>query len=144
MAANINYVDQIVAALAEWLDDCEVDLLRQYALLVLVTGEQTTEQDAHDAWAAWRTATNPRHRLLVPFDRQTAEEQVLNTPYADAIRAVAARLREPDKHCSGGPRRWCEPARTNPDPDVGGKSVGATGTARNWATVTKLLAMCDT
>ncbi len=26
----------------------------------------------------------------------------------------------------------------------GGKSVGAVGTARNWATVTKLLAMCDT
>jgi len=24
-----------------------------------------------------------------------------------------------------------------------GKSVGASGTARNWSTVTKLLAMCD-
>jgi hypothetical protein len=93
-----NYVDQIVAALAERLDDCEIDLLRQYALLVLVTGEHTTEQDAHDAWAAWRTATNPRHRLLVPFDHLTVEEQALNTPYADAIRAVAARLRERADH----------------------------------------------
>ena len=98
MAANINYVDQIVAALAERLDDCEIDLLRQYALLVLVTGEQTTEQDAHDAWAAWRTATNPRHRLLVSFDHLPAEEQALNTPYADAIRAVAARLHEGKVH----------------------------------------------
>jgi hypothetical protein len=98
VTANINYVDQIVAALAERLDDCEVDLLRQYALLVLVTGEQTTEQDAHDAWATWRTATNPRHRLLVPFHHLTAEAQALNTPYADAIRAVATRLREQDNH----------------------------------------------
>jgi hypothetical protein len=98
VTANINYVDQIVAALAERLDDCEIDLLRHYALLVLVTGEQTTEQDAHDAWATWRTATNPRHRLLAPFDRLTVEEQALNTPYADAIRAVAARLREGEVH----------------------------------------------
>jgi hypothetical protein len=87
---TINYVDQIVAALAERLDDCEIDLLRQYALLVLVTGEQTTEQDAHDAWAAWRTATNPRHRLLVPFHHLPAEEQALNTPYAEALFAVMA------------------------------------------------------
>jgi hypothetical protein len=60
VTTNINYVDPIVAALAEWLDDCEIDLLRHYALLVLVTGEQTTEQDAHDAWATWRTATKPQ------------------------------------------------------------------------------------
>ena len=98
MTTNINYVDQIVAALAELLDDCEIDLLRHYALLVLVTGEQTTEQDAHDAWATWRTATNPRHRLLVPFDHLTVEAQALNTPYADAIRVVAARLHEQDNH----------------------------------------------
>jgi hypothetical protein len=98
VTATINYVDQIVAALADRLDDCEIDLLRLYALLVLVTGEHTTEQDAHDAWATWRTATNPRHRLLVPFDHLTAEAQALNTPYADAIRAVAARLRERDTH----------------------------------------------
>ena len=100
MTTDINYVDQIVAALAERLDDCEVDLLRLYALLVLVTGEHTTEQDAHDAWAAWRTATNPRHRLLVSFDQLPAEEQALNTPYADAIRAVAARLCEQENHPS--------------------------------------------
>jgi len=59
VTTNINYVDRIVAALAERLDDCEIDLLRQYALLVLVTGEQTTEQDAHDAWAVWRTPPTP-------------------------------------------------------------------------------------
>jgi hypothetical protein len=111
---------------------------------VLVTGEQTTEQDAHDAWATWRTATNPGHRLLVPFDHLTAEAQALNTPYADAIRPSRRGCASGTPICSGGPRRWFEPTRTNPDPDVGGKSVGATGTARNWATVTKLLAMCDT
>ena len=100
MHDTANYVDQIVAALAERLDDCEIDLLRQYALLVLVTGEQTTEQDAHDAWAAWRTATNPRHRLLMSFHHLPAEAKALNTPYADAIRAVAARLREQQYHPS--------------------------------------------
>jgi hypothetical protein len=98
VTVSTNYVDQIVAALTRRLDDCEIDLLRQHALLVLVTGEQATEQHAHDAWAAWRIATNPGHRLLVPFDHLTAEAQALNTPYADAIRAVATRLRERDNH----------------------------------------------
>jgi hypothetical protein len=95
VTVSTNYVDQIVAALTQRLDDCEIDLLRRP---VLVTGEQTAEQHGHDAWAAWRTATNPRHRLLVPFDHLTAEAQALNTPYADAIRAVATRLRKRDNH----------------------------------------------
>jgi hypothetical protein len=85
----MNYVDEIVKQLEERLDDCEVDLLRLYALLVLVIGPDVSERDVHDAWSVWRTATKPDHSALVPFDQLTREAQDLDTPYAEAIIAIA-------------------------------------------------------
>lgn len=84
-----NYIDEIATRLGVALDDCDDDLLRLYALLALVKGADTTEEDVHDAWAAWRAATHPTHRSLVPFDELTPEVQALDTKYAEAIRAVA-------------------------------------------------------
>jgi hypothetical protein len=85
----MNYVDEIVKQLEGRLDDCEVDLLRLYALLVLVIGPDVSERDVHDAWSVWRTSTKPDHSALVPFDQLTREAQDLDTPYAEAIIAVA-------------------------------------------------------
>jgi hypothetical protein len=85
----MNYVDEIVKQLEERLDDCEVDLLRLYALLVLVNGVNVSERDVHDAWSVWRTATKPDHPSLVPFDQLTREVQDLDTRYAEAVIAVA-------------------------------------------------------
>ncbi|GAA0720131.1 hypothetical protein Drose_06405 [Dactylosporangium roseum] len=48
----MNYIDRIAAELGVLLDDCKPDLLRLYALLVLVTGVNTTEEAVHDAWIA--------------------------------------------------------------------------------------------
>ena len=86
----MNYVDTIAARLGELLGDCPPELLRLYALLVLVRGEDVTLKDVHDAWAVWRCATRPDHPSLVPFDQLTPEVQELDAKYAGAIREVAA------------------------------------------------------
>jgi len=84
-----NYIDRIAAELAAKLPDCSTDLLRVYALLVLVEGQNVTEEDVHNAWSVWRTVTRPGHPALVPFDELTPDVQALDTPYVEAIRAVA-------------------------------------------------------
>lgn len=88
----MNYIETITTRLADHLDDCDDDLLRFYALLVLVRGEDCDERDVHSAWGTWRIATNPRHPDLRPFHELDAEVQALDTKYALAIRAVAAGL----------------------------------------------------
>ena len=89
---DLNYVDKIVSELENALDDCEVDLLRYYALLALTLGAAVTEEDVHDAWSVWRTATKPDHASLVPFSDLSPEVQALDTTYADAIRTVAKKI----------------------------------------------------
>jgi len=84
-----NYIDRIAAELAAKLPDCSADLLRVYALLVLIEGQSVTEEDVHNAWSVWRTVTQPGHPALVPFDELTPDVQALDTPYVEAIRAVA-------------------------------------------------------
>ncbi len=87
MAAN--YVERVVDQLTEELDDCDEDLLRLYALLVLVKGQDCTEEDVHNAWSLWRAMSNPTHSALIPFNQLSATTQALDTPYAEAIRVVA-------------------------------------------------------
>ena len=55
----MNYVDRIVSQLAEHLDGCEPDLLRLYALLALVKGEDVNEEDVHDAWSGLAPGPGP-------------------------------------------------------------------------------------
>jgi len=93
----MNYIDEIARAIfrrTEQTEDApaadEMALYRIYAVLALTTGTETTNEHVHDAWAAWRAATKPDHRSLVPFDRLTADVQELDAPYRDAIRAAAA------------------------------------------------------
>lgn len=68
-------------------------LYRFYALLALTKGQQTTNEDVHNAWAAWKAQIGPKHhKSLIPFDQLTVEVQDLDTPYRDAIQGVARRL----------------------------------------------------
>lgn len=90
----MNYIDDITSRLAARLDDCPPDLLRFYALLVLIQGHCTSLEDVHDAWAAWRVATRPDHPSLVPFGVLTPEVQELDRKYRDAIHQVAAERAE--------------------------------------------------
>ena len=88
-----DYINIARGRLAESLGvDLEPALLDLYTLLVLVKGDAVTLADVHDAWAVWRSRSNPAHRSIVPFDELTAEVQALDQPYATVIAATAARL----------------------------------------------------
>lgn len=87
----MTYIDAVVQDIDALVPGCDLDLLRLYAVLVLVRGADVTRADVHHAWAAWRVATKPDHRSLVPFEDLTAEVQALDDPYVEAIRTVAAR-----------------------------------------------------
>jgi hypothetical protein len=92
-----NYIDRIASQIAAEVDDAEPTpedqrLYRIYALLALVRGTETSLEDVHDAWSAWRADTKPDHKSLVPFDHLTAFVQSLDAPYRDAIHRVARNL----------------------------------------------------
>jgi hypothetical protein len=88
----VSYVDEVRECLAKELLGLEEPLLDLYALLVLARGVNTTEKDVHDAWAIWRSRTDPKHPSVVPFGELWTDVQVLDAPYADAIVRVAERL----------------------------------------------------
>lgn len=85
----MTYAADIVRALGKLIPDCDPDLLRLYALLVLTTGEDTTLENVHDAWALARLATRPDHPDLVPFADLAPAIQAYDKPYQDAIRETA-------------------------------------------------------
>ncbi len=64
-------------------------LYRMYAVLALVRGEETSNENVHDAWSAWQAGIRPNHPSLVPFDQLAPKIQDLDTLYRDAIRRVA-------------------------------------------------------
>lgn len=90
-ATAVNYIDEIVARLEEKIPGNDVALLRLYALLALTQGVNTTLENVHDAWSAWRAATNPGHQSLIPFDQLTPEVQEYDRKYMLAIHDVSAR-----------------------------------------------------
>ena len=87
---SVNYIDAIVARLDEKIPGNDPALLRLYALLALTQGVNTTLENVHDAWAAWRTATNRAHKSLVPFGELSVEVQEYDRKYMDAIHEVSA------------------------------------------------------
>lgn len=70
----------------------ERSLYWMYAMLALAKGQDTTPEDVHNAWAAWRTGTMPEHRSLVPFGDLSDEVRRLDEPYATAIHRAATRV----------------------------------------------------
>ncbi len=87
----MNYVRQARAALLVQMPSLkdDPDLLELYTLLMLTTGEQTTREHVHDAWALWRDKSAPMHRSLIPFEMLSGDVQELDEPYAAAIRRAA-------------------------------------------------------
>lgn len=88
----MNYIDAKAVAIAIRLGkhDPDMGLYRLYALLALTTGKATTLENVHDAWSAWRAATRPDHRSLVPFGLLPVDVQELDRKYMEAIHEESA------------------------------------------------------
>lgn len=69
-----------------------MDLYCLYALLVLTTGIRTTNEDVHNAYAAWLTPHDAQAECLVPYAELPLFVQDMDTIYAEAIREVASKL----------------------------------------------------
>lgn len=67
-------------------------LFRLYAVLVRAKGTAITDEDIHDAWSAWMADEDPAHSSLVPYAKLDPETRAGDRPFAEATRAVAARL----------------------------------------------------
>lgn len=65
------------------------DLFLMYAVLMRAKGEQVTEADVHNAWAAWMEPRDPRHPALVPFESLDEDTQSQDLPYVQAIHSAA-------------------------------------------------------
>ena len=95
----MNYIDALAQAIYDAvphdgpIEADEWPLYRLYAVLGLVKGQDVALEDVHDAWAAWRSETNPWHRSLVPFADLAPDVQALDQPYVDAIKRAMAERR---------------------------------------------------
>jgi hypothetical protein len=68
------------------------ELFLLYALVAQIKGPATELRDVHDAWALWKVFMHKAdHVALVPFHDLSTEVQLLDQPFADAIRAVSNR-----------------------------------------------------
>lgn len=87
----MNYVEEVIEDLRKHptMNGCDTELLKQYALLVLVRGERTTERDVHDAWSIWITSQSPDHPSLIPFHELSDLKKNLDVPYMEAIHEVS-------------------------------------------------------
>jgi len=69
------------------------DLLETYGLLVLIVGENCTNENIHDAWSIWKNKTDSTHKSLKPFNELTKEVQNLDEPYRLAVVKVSKYLK---------------------------------------------------
>lgn len=60
-----------------------------YAVLLRAKGRDTTAEDVHDAWSAWKFGTAGLHDSLRPFGELSQELRDQDTPFVDAIKRVA-------------------------------------------------------
>lgn len=87
----MSYIDDVIEAVTEQLPDQDPELLRLYALLVLV--RRISPRDVHDAWAIWRHSTQRDHLAMIPFDQLAPGVQRLDDPYAAALERADAKIR---------------------------------------------------
>lgn len=94
----MNYIDEIACEIGDECgirgvdrDENGMRLLRIYAVLALTVGVAVTWENVHDAWSAWRSDTDPKHKSIVRFVDLAPNVQALDAKYADAIRKVASR-----------------------------------------------------
>lgn len=66
------------------------ELMLIYAVLALSKGRAVTNEDVHNAWAAWTSFNDPDHRSITPYDELEPDVQAQDTPFTDAIKSAVA------------------------------------------------------
>lgn len=66
-------------------------LLDLYAVLLLAKGPAVTDEDVHNAWAAWMSQEDPNHPSIVKYADLPRDTREQDKPFGDAVRAVAKR-----------------------------------------------------
>jgi hypothetical protein len=93
MLVYLDSVARKIAAELAWdwqsMDERRRQLLRAYAVLARAKGVHVTEEDVHDAWAAWMASKDPEHPDLKPFAELTERKRRSDEPFTRAIRTVA-------------------------------------------------------
>jgi hypothetical protein len=90
-----NYIRDIAEKIGAHFDQSQLpdngldELLDAYALLALAKGQAVTDEDVHNAWAAWATKFEPDNVALVPFKELSLETQQEDAQFTEAIRNVA-------------------------------------------------------
>ena len=95
------YIDKAVRLTELYTDLKGEHLVRYYALLAMVKGDNVTLEDVHDAWSMnmnFKEKNPPYcyghdHLSLVPFAELSKETQERDREYVDAIKEVARILK---------------------------------------------------
>ena len=94
------YIDRVVEKVAKETGLKGKNLIRLYALLVLVKGENTTLEDIHDAWSMDMNFKEKNaycygheHKSIVPFERLSRETQDKEIEYLNAVRKIAKEIK---------------------------------------------------
>jgi hypothetical protein len=95
----VNYLDELAEAIrrevappAASKEDARA-LFRLYAVLALAKGETVTDEDVHNAWAAWISDRRPDHEAIMPYRELAPDMQRKDQPFVDAIRRTMAMRR---------------------------------------------------
>lgn len=97
--SNENYIHEIAQRIRTKVHPNEAivkdkmtDLYYAYAVLALAKGKAVTDEDIHNAWAAWSAEHNPKNESIVPFADLSPEIQAYDSKYAAAVHEVAEML----------------------------------------------------
>lgn len=63
-----------------------------YAVLLLAKGNETTLEDVHNCWSAWKSQKDASHNSIKPFVELSNKIQEQDRPFVEAIHAVARSL----------------------------------------------------
>lgn len=75
------------------MQDAKFDVLfDMYAVLAITKGVAVTNQDVHIVWSIWARKHQPDHPAIAPYETLSRETQEADTPYTNAIRAVATSM----------------------------------------------------
>lgn len=91
----MNYIDEVAEKIfffdnPEKAVFDEKPLYRQFALLALTKGRETTLKDVHDAWSVWALGNHMEwHWSVVPFDQLSPEVQEYDRSPMEAIHACS-------------------------------------------------------